>query len=118
MAFEYIVLAAFGAMLFWGVGDFLIQRSVRKIGSIECLTWIGIIATLLLLPLVVHDFHLLSDTRNIAVLGILGIVTFFAAIADFEALKQGKLSVIEIVMTIELPVTVMLALVFLQEHIS
>jgi hypothetical protein len=37
MGFEIAVIIAFCAMICWGIGDFLIQRSVRKIGDIECL---------------------------------------------------------------------------------
>jgi drug/metabolite transporter (DMT)-like permease len=71
-----------------------------------------------LTPFVVRDLHLLWNSANLGFLLVLGVVTFLAAIADFEALKKGKLSVIEIVMTLELPVTVVLALAFLQESLS
>ena len=30
MSLELPILAAFGAMLSWGIGDFLIQRSTRS----------------------------------------------------------------------------------------
>ena len=49
------LLFAFGAMLFWGIGDFLIQRVTRKVGNIEALAWIGIIGTIGLLPFAWKD---------------------------------------------------------------
>ncbi len=47
-----------------------------------------------------------------------GIITFVFGIANFEALKQGKLSVVEVVLEVELPVAIVLGLVLLQEKIS
>ena len=55
-----IILLAFGAMISWGIGDFLIQKSTRKIGDIESLAWIGIIGSIILLPLALKDLHLIS----------------------------------------------------------
>jgi len=44
------IIFAFGAMLFWGFGDFLIQRTTRKIGDIETLAFISIFGSIGLLP--------------------------------------------------------------------
>ncbi len=45
---------AFVAMLCWGLGDFLIQRSTRKIGDWETLFIISAFGTGILLPFVWH----------------------------------------------------------------
>lgn len=37
----FSLLFAFGAILCWGVGDFLIQRNTRAVGNIEALAWIA-----------------------------------------------------------------------------
>ena len=111
------VIAAFGALLCWGFGDFLIQRSVRRIGDIESLAWIGIVGIVGLLPFVIHDF-LLVTPKQVILLISLSLITFVSALMNFEALKRGKLSVIEIVMTLELPLTVMLAIVLFNERLS
>lgn len=118
MALELAVLIAFGAMICWGIGDFLIQRTTRKIGDVETLAWIGIIGSIGLLPLIIKDLSKISSWSQILVLLVLGVVTFFGALANFEALKKGKLAVIEIVMTLELPITVLLALLFFQEQLT
>ena len=118
MPFELSILATFGAMLSWGIGDFLIQRTVRKIGDLEALTFIGIIGSLALLPFVLKDLHFLLQTQNLIILLILGIITFLAAISDFEALKQGKLSVIEVILEIELPITIALGFIFFRETLT
>ena len=118
MALELAILIAFGAMLCWGVGDFLIQRTTRKIGDVETLAWIGVIGSIGLLPFVILEFSLITTWAQAGVLGILGLVTFFTALANFEALKKGKLSVIEIVMTLELPVTILLAMFLFQERLT
>ncbi|MBN2067010.1 MAG: EamA family transporter [Candidatus Diapherotrites archaeon] len=118
MLFELGVLAAFGAMVCWGFGDFFIQKSTRQSGDVESLAFIGIIGSVMLLPFVLLDLHLLFSVENLLFLSFIGIVTLFVALLDFEALKEGKLSVIEIVFEVELPITVILGLVFFAETLS
>ena len=118
MIFELSVLAAFGAMLCWGFGDFFIQKSARKVGNIEALAFIGIIGSIILLPFVVFELPLLFSFENLALLCFVGIATLVIALFNFEALKQGKLSVVEIVLEIELPITVLLGFLFFAEIVS
>jgi drug/metabolite transporter (DMT)-like permease len=118
MVFELSVLAAFGAMLCWGFGDFFIQRTTRRIGDVESLAFIGIIGAVGLLPFVIGDLPLLFSPANAMLLLVLGVITFIAAIIDFEALKEGKLCVVDVILEIELPVTVVLGIVFFGEMLS
>jgi drug/metabolite transporter (DMT)-like permease len=106
------------AMLSWGIGDFLIQRATRKIGDIAALGWIGIVGTLGLLPFVYKDLRVLIQPQNTSFLLVLGALTFIAAIFNFEALKRGKLAVIEVVLEIELPLTILLGIVFFHERLT
>jgi drug/metabolite transporter (DMT)-like permease len=115
MILEIGVLAAFLAMVSWGIGDFLIQRCVRKIGVVETLMTIGIVGGIGLLPFVWNDLQQLFLPENISLLLGLGIVTFIAAILNFYAYKVGKLSVVEFILEFELPVTIVLGLLFFQE---
>ena len=62
--------------------------------------------------------HLRFSAVNFPLLLWLGILTFFVALIAFEALKRGKLSVVEVVWEIELPVSVFLGIVFLRESLS
>src|SRR3989344_1927258 len=103
MAFEYSILAAFGAMVCWGIGDFLIQRSTRKFGNVEALAFIGTIGSIGLLPFILQEIPLLNSIENLAFLIFIGLFTFLVAMLDFEALKQGKLSVVDVILEIELP---------------
>ncbi len=118
MTFEFAMLAAFGAMLCWGFGDFFIQRTTRKIGDVESLAMIGIIGTIGLFPFVMSSLSLLSSPINLFILLALGTITFFVAMADFEALKRGKLCVVDVVLEIELPITVVLGLLFFGEILT
>ena len=118
MAFGLAVLAAFAAVLCWGIGDFMIQRNVRKVGDNEALLFIGAIGGVMLLPFAWNDIPALLEMQNLLLIGALGIMTFAAAMLDFEALKQGKLSVIEVILEIELPITIILGLVFFHESLS
>jgi uncharacterized membrane protein len=64
------------------------------------------------------DFELLFSTSNLILLTILGILTFVAALFDFEALRISKLSTADIIMELELPITIMLGYIFLKEGLS
>jgi drug/metabolite transporter (DMT)-like permease len=118
MGIEVSLIFAFAAMLCWGIGDFLIQKSTRKVGDLEALAFIGIIGTLMLLPFVLKDIHSLLSLPNLLLLCFLGIITFVAAMFDFEALKKGKLSVIEVIIELELPITIALGFIFFKERLS
>lgn len=118
MAFEISILAAFGAMLFWGVGDFFIQRSTRRIGDTESLAFIGIIGALGLLPFVLPELPALFTIPNIILLSFIGLVGFVVAMINLEALKEGKLSVIDVILEIELPITAVLGFMFFRESFS
>lgn len=118
MFLEGSILAAFGAMLFWGVGDFLIQRSARKVGDMETLAFIGIIGALGLFPFVLPELPSLFTVQNMALLAFAGMITFVASVLDFEALKEGKLSIIEVLLEIELPITAILGFLFFKETLS
>jgi len=118
MSFEISILAAFGAMICWGFGDFFIQRTTRKIGDLEALAFIGIIGTIILLPFIIGDLPLLFSPSNLILLFVVGAVTFVAAMLDFEALKKGKLCVVDVVLEVELPITVILGIFFFGEILS
>jgi drug/metabolite transporter (DMT)-like permease len=105
-------------MFCWGVGDFLIQRSVRKVGDLESLAIIGLVGAVGLLPFVLLEFSSLFYLENLLILLVLGIITFFGAIFDFEALKKGKLSVVEVVIEFELPLTIIIGFVLFRESLS
>ncbi len=114
----WVLIAAFSAMLCWAFGDFLIQRSTRKIGDLESLAFIGVIGTIGLIPLMIKDFGLIFTTSNLILLLVLGIVTFIAAIFDFEALRIAKLSTVDVILELELPITIALGYFFFSEGLS
>ncbi len=118
MIIENGIWFAFLATVSWGIGDFLIQRSVKKIGVTESLGIIGIIGSVGLLPFIWNEIPLLFLPENGILLLILGIITFAAAILNFEAYKIGKLSVVEVILELELPVTILLALLLFNETLS
>jgi len=118
MEIEVSLIFAFAAMLSWGIGDFLIQKSTRKVGDIESLAFIGIIGALMILPFAISDFHLLFSLPNLILLVALGIITFIAALFDFEALKEGKLSIIDVIIELELPITIFLGFIFFKDTLS
>jgi len=117
MGIEASILFAIGAMLCWGFGDFFIQKCTKKIGDIESLAYIGIIGAIMLLPFAVREFHLFNF-YNFLLLLVVSIITFIAGVLNFEALKKGKLSVIDVVIELELPITIILGFIFFKETLS
>ncbi|MDZ4230023.1 MAG: EamA family transporter, partial [Candidatus Veblenbacteria bacterium] len=113
------ILAALGALLSWGFGDFSIQRATRAFGDVRTLIFIGLAGIIGLFPFVYDEIvPLLADRGRMLLLVVTGLVVFVAAILDFEALKQGKIAVIEPVLAFELPVAVALSTVFLSEQLT
>lgn len=114
------IIAALIAMLSWGFGDFLIQRSTRKIGDFETLFLITLFAVIILIPFVRNDLiNLLSVfNRTSWILLSGGILLFIAALLEFEALKKGKISVIEPTWSLEIPTAVILSTLVLNESLT
>jgi drug/metabolite transporter (DMT)-like permease len=111
------LLLAFGAMLSWGVGDFLIQRTVKRIGTLETLAWITGSSAVIMIPVIIYRGISLTP-NDIIMLALLGVVTFVSGLLDFKALSIGKLSVMETIMAIELPLTIMLGVIAFNERLS
>ena len=109
---------AFVAMLCWGIGDFLIQRSTRKIGNIETLFIISSFGSIVLLPFVWRDLPVLLDLNNLIILLTCSSVLLVAALLDFEALRRGKLSIVEPIWSFEIPASGLLAFLILGEQIT
>ena len=108
------------AMLSWGIGDFLIQRSARKIGDWETLFVITAFGTLVLFPLVYRNIPQLfsEDLFGLAVLIGSGLLLTVASLCIFEAFKKGKLSILEPILSFEIPAASILAFVVLGDQIS
>ncbi|MEI7512477.1 MAG: DMT family transporter [Candidatus Uhrbacteria bacterium] len=110
---------AFVAMFSWGLGDFLIQKSTRKLGNGVALFCITAFATVLLFPFIVQELPYLAlvDYRFWLLLAA-SIVILIASLFDFEALRIGKISVVEPIYALEVPLTVALGSFFLSEWLT
>ncbi len=114
------IIAALVAMLCWGFGDFLIQRSTRSIGDWETLFLITIFGCVALLPFVADDLPAIFSglDRTLWIIIASGVFLFVAALLEFEALKEGKISVIEPTWSLEIPTAAILAAFILNESLS
>lgn len=113
------IFFAFLAMVSWGFGDFLIQKSTRKFGNWIALFYITTFASIVLLPFVYKDIVELFRSSPILILFIgASLVILFAAILDFEALRIGKISVMEPIYALEVPITAGLAFLILKEPLN
>jgi len=114
------IALAFVAMLAWGFGDFLIQKSTRKVGDWETLFLITLFGVIVLLPFAGPRLSslLALGGRDLIIMGIACAVLFMAALLDFEALRRGKLAVVEPIWSFEVPVAAILAFTLIGERIS
>ncbi|MCR4280240.1 MAG: DMT family transporter [Candidatus Komeilibacteria bacterium] len=111
-------LLALGAMIFWGFGDFFIQRSVKRVGNVQTLFIIGVIGLAILTPFVWSEIYKILTPSNIILVSALGLVTYLAAVSQFRAYEEGKLSVVEVLLSFELPLTIVLGVLFFQESLN
>lgn len=106
-------------MLLWGLGDFLIQKSARKLGDWETLFVITGFGTLMLIPFVWRSIpEILGD--HVVILILLGSALFLtlAAIFELESFKRGKMAVVETMVPFEIPAASILAFFILGDVIS
>ena len=116
--FSLSILAAFGTMFCWAFGDFFTQRTAWKVGDLETVALIGGLGSLFLLPFVIRDFSSLNNFSNLLFYILLGVITFFTSLFNFEGLKEGRLSVIEVTLQVALPVTVLLSFLLYHERVT
>ena len=113
------VILAFIAMIGWGFGDFFIQKSIRKVGDWETLFIITFFGAIVLTPFVYKNIpELFSFNPKLWILLIASLVLFIAALLDFEALKKGKLDIVEPIWSLEIPISAILAFIILKESIN
>ena len=112
------IIAAIIALLAWGFGDFFIQRAIRAIGSYGALFFIGAFGAVFFLPFIWSKVPTLFYPENLLILTITLAITFVGAVILFGALKVGKISVIEPVLSLEVLITLFISLFFLREAIS
>jgi len=118
MAQHLGIIFAFIALLAWGFGDFLIQKSVRENSVIRTLFYICFSGGVVLFPFIKDELWsiLLNGEMNL-LLAATGLVIFAAAMLEFEGMKRGKLSIIEPIMSFELPVAVILSIFLRNENL-
>lgn len=119
MPLAFGILAAFVALLSWGFGDFFIQRAIRRIGSAAALFFIGVVGFVILTPFVWTALpNALAQAATLRLLALTLAVTLLVAALEFRAFQVGKLSVVEPIMSLELPVTAGLGLAFLGDRVG
>lgn len=115
---NFFILAAFGTMIAWAVGDFLAQRMAKAVGSLHSLAWINLITGVFLLPFAISDLPKITSWPVLWPLLATGVVDFAFGLTLLTAYEKGKLSVIEVVMITELPLTIILGMAIFSERPS
>lgn len=113
------ILFAFIALICWGVGDFLIQKTSREFGKWIALFYITFIAAVILTPFIYKDlFSLLTDYPALSILMLTSIIILIAALFEFQAFIDGKISVVEPIMAFEVAVTAVLSFIIIGERLA
>lgn len=111
------VLLSIFTLVGWAVGDFLTQRSVRAVGIWKNIFLIAIFGTVIFFPFAYHDLHLLWDWRILLFLGTFSCLGIFSINIAFKAFNVGKLSIVEPIFGLELPLTLVLAVFIWKEKL-
>ncbi len=114
---DTFILAAIAAMILWGFGDFLIEHATRKVGNLITLSFIGFFGAVVFAPKAIPQLAFVSGI-DIIILTVLGVLHFGAGMLLFEAYRRGKLSVIEVLFQLELPLTIIFAVSMLKETVQ
>lgn len=110
---------SFIALFGWAFGDFFLQLNSRKVGSFQAILFTALFNAVLLFPVVFRDLPLLfSNQLRTMLLVMVGFTAFFAALFNTEALRGGKLSILEPITGLELPLAVGLSVLFRSERVS
>ncbi|MBI4021022.1 MAG: DMT family transporter [Candidatus Aenigmarchaeota archaeon] len=112
------VVLALVAALSWGMGDFLLQRSTRKIGDWETLFIVALLGVVALTPFVAANVAALVIDPALLVLLAAGGFMVAASVLDFEALKKGKIAVVEPLFALEVPIAALLAFGIVSETLA
>lgn len=111
------ILFAITALFSWGLGDFLIERSARKFGDWIALFYTTAFAAIVLYPFVYRDIFS-AVTFHSSILWMASFVILIAALFDFEALRIGKISVVEPIFAFEVPVAGFFAATVIHEQLT
>ena len=111
---------AFVAMLSWGFGDFMMQKSAKRLGDWETLFFITFFGSVILAPFVWRGLpgFFAGPSASIAILVCAALVLTVAAVLTFEGFKRGKISVLEPLMSVEILSAAALSFFILGDHIS
>ncbi len=113
------IIFSLGALFSWAFGDFNIQRSTRAFGVWKSLFYIGIFGFAILLPFVWSDLSSVFSNKNeLLLLIITSFVVVWAGQFNFLGLKNGKFSVIMPLTGLELPITIIVSVIFVGDRIS
>ncbi|MBL8030909.1 MAG: DMT family transporter [Candidatus Doudnabacteria bacterium] len=120
---HYGILFALTALVAWAFDDFFIGRSSKRLGSVQALFFLAWFGTILLLPFSWHGLSVFVSIWSwgspiITLCIALIVITLIAALADFEALRVGKLSAIDPLYAFEVPLTVGIAYLLIGETLS
>ena len=116
--YSFGILLALVALVGWACGDFMIQRVTRRVGTIKALFYIAAVGAIGLAPFALPHLNEMLVGNNLFILILAVCITFFAAIFDFDALHDGKLAVVEPVIGLELPIVILLSIIFRGESLT
>src|SRR3989344_2871140 len=120
MSVEVGIGLAFVAMLCWGFGDFLIQKTTKKLGDWETLFVLTSFGMVVLFPFLYRRLPdlFVGSGNELMILCSSALVLLIASLMNFEAFKKGKLSVLEPLLSLEILAASLLAFFILGDRIS
>ncbi len=111
------IIFAFLAFVTWGFGEFFAQKVIRHVGSWIALFFDCCFVLFGLLFFVWKDLFILT-MGDFVLLTLTSIVVAGASLLDFQALKEGKICIVEPIIGLEIPLTAAFSITLGGESIS
>lgn len=120
---EYVekhwLLPTLGALLVWGFWAFLPKMAMQTLQPHSVIMYESLGNLIITLPILVHQkFRLQVHKRSIFIVGSTSILTVFAILSYFYALKQGPVGVIVTLTAMYPVISLILAGVVLKERLN
>ena len=116
---KYWIIPAFGTVMLWGLWGFIPKLTIRYINPRSALIYEvlgGIIVAIIILFLM--KFRLSTHPKGIALALTTGVLGFTGALCFLYAVVKGPVTLVVAVSALYPAISIILAMIFLQEPIS
>lgn len=114
-SFFYAVLGGLGAMLFWGIADFLTKKAVDETDSRTVLFWVQAIGVIPLAIIWLVSSKSVLKLNDFPFIIVFSLIDTAGYIFSFKAFAKGKVSIVKPIISCYIFFAVIISVIFLGE---